>query len=200
MAFTYRGQQMRKWVPLTMLALGVAFVALLVVIIARHKPVPQEYYAERQLPGPNGTVVVREPDHSWLYYYLLMQMNRPVQPTYTTRPYVPPPRPTHVPPATTSYSTPAPNRSSGGFSGGASSQPSNRSSGGFSSSPSRSYSSPSSSSSRSTGGFSSSPSKSYSSPSGSSNRSSGGFSSSRPSSSSSSRSSGGFSKPKGGGQ
>ncbi len=193
MAFTYRGQQMRKWVPLTLLTLGVAFVALLVVVIVRHKPVPAEYYAERPYTQPNGTVVVQQPDHSWLYYYLMMQMNRPVQPTYS----VPAPnRVVYRTPSTTysQPSTPAPNRSSGGF--GSTPSPSNRTSGGFSSSPSRSYSSPSSN--RTSGGFSSSPSRSYSSPS--SSRSSGGFSSSRPSSSgSSSRSSGGFSRPKGGG-
>lgn len=176
MAFTYKGQQMRKWVPLALIGGVVLTIILALVAVAKARPVPREYYAEKPItqtvPGASGTpttvVVKQQPDHGWFYYYMMYSLlNQQVQPTY----HVPAPRVTYTAPA--SY--------------GGSSSPSHVSR------PSSSWPSTTSTPYRSGGGFSSSPAPARSS---GSYRSSGGFSSrpSSPSRPSSSRSSGGFSK------
>ena len=188
--YTFRGQQMRRWVPFTVIGLLGVLVILSIIVMVRHKPVPREYYAEKPIQQANGTVVIQQPDHGWAYYWLMAQANRPVRPTYHV--YVPPPPRTYVQPIASSTppsSTPATSpRDTGGFSRPPTRTPTAsqilRSTGGFSK-PTSTSTSP-----RNTGGFSSTKPTSSASP-----RNSGGFSKSA-TPSSSPRSSGGFSKPK----
>lgn len=129
---------------------GVLLIAVFSLVVAScQRPVPREYYTSA--PQAPGTTMVMQPDHSWFYYWMIMNMGRTAQPTFHI--YHAPPVPTrsgqtpiyNVPSGQSRPSYVSP-RSSGGFSAPRPSV-SPRSTGGFSSP--RSYSSP-----RSSGGFS----------------------------------------------
>jgi hypothetical protein len=136
---------------------------LLVGFSACGRRVPDQWTQQNNQGGQ-----VYQPDHSWLYYYMMYSLlDRQVQPTYHV--YNPPPvyRAPVYTPRPVQPQTSSPSRSW------------------FSSSPRPSTASPY----RSGGGFSARPSK----PSSGSYRSGGGFSAPRSSGGSSFRSSGGFS-------